>query len=92
MIGLMGDRYEFWPELERRTFTLIDSLSARIDGKNLDLLRDFVENREYGVALEWLGSLVSERAIPLLPEQGREMKELAALMGLKLDESRGSHS
>jgi hypothetical protein len=81
----MSDREKLRLELERRMFTLVGALEAQIDRENLDLLRDFVENRESGVALEWLDSLAFERAIPLLPEQRREMRELATMMGLDPD-------
>lgn len=88
----MSSREERRQELERRLLALIDSLESQIDSQNLALLCDFVENFEYGVTLEWLDSLVFERAIPLLPEQSQEVEQLAMVMGLKLDESRGSQS
>ena len=83
---------ELWRELERRLSALLDALAVHIDGENLALLRDFVENREFGIALEWLDSLIVERTIPLLPDQAQEIERLAATMKINLDESRGSTS
>ena len=51
----MNARREMWLALERSLTLLMESFSsAEIDRHNRDLLKEFVENREYQVALEWL--------------------------------------
>jgi len=65
--------------------TLVDSLAPKLDEKNLSLLRDFIDNREYGVALEWLVSLIKTHSIQISSEQQQEIDRLATTMGLSLD-------
>jgi hypothetical protein len=65
--------------------TLVDLLAPKLDEKNLSLLRDFIDNREYGVALEWLVSLIKTHSIQISSEQQQEIDRLATTMGLSLD-------
>ena len=58
-----AELHRLWDELEAALNALVDGLASMIDDKNASLLRDFIENREYGVALEWLHSIVTERMI-----------------------------
>jgi hypothetical protein len=88
----MSSRQELWKELERRITSLIDALAPWLKEDDLVLLRDFVENREYGVALEWLASIVSDRGIALGADQAREVEALAEEMKLDLAASRRSPS
>jgi len=60
-------------------------LAPKLDEKNLSLLRDFIDNREYGVALEWLVSLIKTHSIQISSEQQQEIDRLATTMGLSLD-------
>jgi hypothetical protein len=55
-----------------------------LDDKDRQILIDFIENREFGVALEWLCSIVVERNRQLSEQQGYEIKRLAALMKIDL--------
>jgi hypothetical protein len=78
------DLHRSWSELESALNALVDGLAAVIDDKSINLLRDFIENREYGVALEWLYSIVTERQIELSAEQAAACQKLAARMGIEL--------
>lgn len=71
-------------ETEDRLRELINGLSKNIDQDDLSLLLDFVENREYGVALEWLHNLVIERGILLSNEQSQLVEQLARQMNIRL--------
>jgi hypothetical protein len=81
----MVDRREMWLHLERSLTALVDSLSSKLGDKDRELLVDFVENREYGVALEWLYLVVVNQHIELAPDQEREVKRLAEIMNIDLD-------
>jgi hypothetical protein len=76
--------------LEESLTLLIESFSStEIDQHNRDLLVEFVENRGYQVALEWLDSLIFERSIRLSLEQEKELQRLAVLMNIDFSQSRG---
>jgi hypothetical protein len=83
---------EAWQDLERYLTSLVESLLTKLDDENRKLLNDFVRNREYGVALEWLYSLVVERSIQLSVQQETEIRRLAELMGIHLDDSGTGHA
>jgi hypothetical protein len=81
----MSARDEFRDELQRSLTALITSItSTEIDGHNRDLLEDFVKNYEFGVALEWLHSLIVERNIQLSSGQDLELQRLAERMKIDL--------
>ena len=78
-------RNELWHELEKSLKSLVISISStELDKHNRDLLDEFVENREYGIALEWLHSLIVERSIQLSLQQEKEIQRLAQLMEIDL--------
>jgi hypothetical protein len=81
------DREEKWTRSERILTTIVDSVSTEIDQKSLSIIKDFIENREYGVALEWLHSLLNERSIRVSDHHKEEMKTLARAMNISLDVS-----
>ncbi len=73
------------PETERDLLSLVDELSPYLDEQNKLLLVDFVENIEYGVALEWLWSVICSRKIPLSPSQTDLVDRLAQRMKIVLE-------
>ena len=78
-------RNELWHELEKSLKSLVISISStELDKQNRDLLDEFVETREYGIALEWLHSLIVERSIQLSLQQEKEIQRLAQLMEIDL--------
>jgi hypothetical protein len=81
----MNARDDLRRELDGALKALINSISsAEIDQRNRELLAEFVENFEYGVALEWLHSLTVHRKIQLSPGQDQEMLRLARRMKIDL--------
>jgi hypothetical protein len=83
--AVVTSRDQLWQHLETSLSTLVDLLAPKLDEKNLSLLRDFIDNREYGVALEWLVSLIKTHSIQISSEQQQEIDRLATTMGLSLD-------
>lgn len=65
--------------------SLLESLSADLARRDQEILINFIENREYGVALEWLRSVIVEQPVQLTVRQAKEMQRLAELMNIKLE-------
>jgi len=75
-------RNELWHELEKSLKSLVISISStELDKHNRDLLDEFVENREYGIALEWLHSLIVERSIQLFSSAGERNSKTRSTHG-----------
>ena len=75
---------EHWQRLETSLTALLDTLAPTLDTADLELLRDFVDNREFGIALELLWACIKERSIPLASEQKATIEQLAESMKIKL--------
>jgi hypothetical protein len=80
----MSARDEFRGEMDEALSSLASSIASKIDRNSRDLLAEFIENFEFGVALEWLHSLIVSREIQLSPGQVEEIRGLAQRMGLDL--------
>jgi hypothetical protein len=81
-------KLSLWDELERSLASLVESMSIILAKRDVDLLTEFIENREYGVALQWLDATVVEYSFELSPAQETEIQRLAELMQIELDEHR----
>lgn len=81
-----------WLEVRGSLTGLLETLKPSLDENTLKLVQEFVGNREFGIALEWLYSVVLERKIGLSAQQSKDFKELAKLMKMDLPviERRGS--
>ena len=80
----MAQSRDHWLELRGGLLSLLESLAPLLDAKTQELVRDFIENREFGVALEWLYSAAHRLKISLTAEQAQKFDELAALMRIDL--------
>jgi len=80
----MIDRNELWRELERSLTSLVQSMSTSVDKKTLWLLKDYIDNREYGLALESLYDAIVDLRTELSPHQKQEIERLAGLMQISL--------
>jgi len=83
----MADHREHWPHLRNALSRLVEELSEKLDEKNRTTILDFIENNEFGVALEWLWSLVAEHSIRLTAKQRSEIQRLASDMKIALPEN-----
>ena len=77
-------RVELWRQLEEALTTLVGSLSSELSLKNRELLTEFIENREFGVALEWVHSLTVNDELRFSASQRAEIQRLAAMMKVEL--------
>jgi hypothetical protein len=59
-------------------------MAAQPDDKNREILIEFIENREFGVALEWLCAIIMERDMEVSDQQKVEIRRLADLMKIDL--------
>jgi hypothetical protein len=81
----MNAQDELRRELDQSLTSLVNSIaSTELNQSDRDLLAEFIENFEYGVALEWLHSLIVERGIQLPREQEEQIQRLAQRMKIDL--------
>jgi hypothetical protein len=78
----MVARGEVWKELDKSLTALVQSLEPKLESGTRDLLGDFVKNREYGVAIEWLNSYLDEHSVRLSHQQGEEVLRISKLLGI----------
>ncbi|UPK37066.1 hypothetical protein IVB18_07005 [Bradyrhizobium sp. 186] len=78
------DHAEEWGQLEEALTNLVGSMSSQLSLRDRGLLAEFIENREFGVALEWLHSSIMENDLwPSLTQQ-LEIPRLAETMDIDL--------
>jgi hypothetical protein len=63
---------------------IIRENSDYLDEKNIEILNDFIDNNEFGIALEWLHSICVERRIILSVEHTEKLQRVACLMKIDL--------
>ena len=80
----MTNSRDHWLELRGSLISLLETLAPLLDADTRELVGDFVDNREFGVALEWLHSAVLRKKISLTASQTQKFDELAALMKIDL--------
>ncbi|HTO65349.1 MAG TPA: hypothetical protein VMM15_29330 [Bradyrhizobium sp.] len=68
----------------RSRFLLLTSLASQLDPAICAIVTDFLENREYALALEWLAEAASIQGIQISEAQQAERDRLAKLMGIDL--------
>lgn len=73
---------ERWRLLSQLISAAIESVRPSLTEEDADLLDDFVENREYEVAYEWLASLHARGAVQVSADGKRSLIQAAELMGL----------
>ncbi|MBR0902557.1 MafI family immunity protein [Bradyrhizobium liaoningense] len=78
------NREEEWCQLEEALTNLVDSISSQLSLRDRKLLAEFIENREFGVALEWLRSSIIENDLRPTSSQHLEIQRLAKTMGIDL--------
>jgi hypothetical protein len=79
------DRIEEWRQLEEGLTNLVDSMSDQFALSDRELLLEFIHNREYGVALEWLHSIIIKAGLRPSAGQGIEIQRLAKSMEIDLE-------
>lgn len=82
---MSDSRIERWEHLANSLTSLLGSLTDRLDSRTVGIVDEFVQNREFGVALDWLAGAISQKGIILSAGQRREFAALAKLMDIDLD-------
>ena len=78
----MDQQQKLWHELETSLTALVRGIDFSV--RNREIVENLIQNCEYGVALEWLYSAITECAIPMSQVQQREIERLAEKMELTL--------
>ena len=78
------DRTERWRELELSLSDLLASMTSQINPASSAIVSEFIENREYGLALEWLVEAASIQKGQLSEAQQTEVHRLADVMEINL--------
>jgi len=77
-----SDRSDHWHQLGVSLISLLGSVAPQLKPESHEVVHDFIQNREYGVALEWLMDAVSAQGIELSASQLIEVDRLVKLMKL----------
>jgi len=80
----MTNGRELWPSLEKGLTELLETLKPNLDGDTFEIVKDFIDNREFRVALEWLYSYLIENNVQLSSQQLQTVRGLAKLMEIDL--------
>jgi hypothetical protein len=78
------DRIERWKHLETSLSSLLSSIASQLDPSSHEIVNEFIENREYAIALEWLAEAASKQGSQLSEAQQAEFDRLEKLMGIDL--------
>lgn len=74
-----------YAELDQAIRALLGVLERSFAPDQLTEVRDYLDHREYGLALETIASIVVDDRIPILPETVRQVDALAASMKMTGD-------
>ena len=78
----MTNRQHLWSQLETELRALLASMNDFMPAKDAKMVGEFIEHREYGLALETMDLSAKEEKIARSPEQMRQFEHLAKLMGM----------
>lgn len=81
----MITRSTHYAELDRAIRALLEVLERSFAADHLAEVREYLEHREYGLALETIASVVVDDHIPIRPETVRQVNRLAASMKMSGD-------
>jgi hypothetical protein len=76
------DRTERRRHLEASLSALLHSVAPQLAPASCAIVNEFIENREYALALEWLADAASIQGVQLSNAQQAEFDRLAKLMGI----------
>jgi hypothetical protein len=74
-----------YDEMRSRLFALIQSVSTSMSHRYRELVLDFVENNEFGVAIHWINMVLKSKLLQLDEEVRSEMVSIAEATRTDLD-------
>ena len=74
-----------WLEIERHLREAVSSVDGIIPKEDGKLVNEFIENREYGVALDWLLTTKNERNIVFPDHISQALFKVTELMNMADD-------
>ena len=78
----MCDLSQLWERLDALLRRALDQLGEELPVSTRELVIDFIDNREYEVALDWMSSVASASGATVPREAQAALDEAAKLMGL----------
>lgn len=79
----MADFTTLYADTETRMARVLEKLGLELSDSERAEVMEFLEAREYGLALETLAAILVEEAKPIAPPVMREIEEMASAMSLK---------
>lgn len=70
--------------LQHVSLSAVSALAEHLDEGTIKLVNEFIENFEFGVALEWLCGAIEENGQRLRVEQWEELDRLAKMLDMEL--------
>ncbi len=71
-------------QMTKDLLVLLNMFSKEIDKKNHDLVNEFIEHHEFGVALEWLYATLINSKVSISQSQNEMFQKLAKEMQIVL--------
>jgi hypothetical protein len=78
---IAAEKWLLWRELDKRLNNVLDFASGVIVSEQCAIVRDFIDNREYGVARDWLKSIVDEAPDRFSDDIKVSLSEIDAVIG-----------
>ena len=80
--------FDTWIKIKRRLSEILTYLDSEISQNDKDVIQDFIENNEYGVALDWINSIIDECNIQVTSQTADGLRDVEAMIHRK---SSGAH-
>ena len=74
--------FDRWVKIRAKLDELLELLDSELAREDKELLRDFIENNEYGVAVDWIRSIISERDLSISAQAEDCLDVAEAMMSL----------
>lgn len=75
---------ENWPELSALLLRAFEQIGPELGAKDRELVAEFIENREFEVALRWITQAAQAQGIVVSQQTFSDLSRAATLMGLEL--------
>jgi hypothetical protein len=79
----MATPRENWPELSALLLRGLEQIGRELGAKDRELVADFIENREFEVALRWMTDAAQARGLIVSQQTSSDLRRAATLMGLE---------
>jgi hypothetical protein len=60
---MTGTEFEAWVRIRNTLFEAVRHMDGWLSDFDKELITDFIENNEYGVAIDWIDALAAKRSL-----------------------------